>query len=95
MIECFDNINSIDKYVYHYTTLEKGLEYILKNMELRLSPLSEVIDPAEYKILHPFFPGFDDREADEDSEVLKKIHEIRHYFDKFRNNHKVLCFSLD
>jgi len=95
MMECFDNINSIDKYVYHYTTLEKGLEYILKDMCLRLSPLSEVNDPAEYKILHPFFPGFDDYVTNENSEVLEKIHEIRHYFDNFRNNHKVLCFSRD
>ncbi len=96
MNECFDNhIKSVDQYVYHYTTLEKGLECILKDMKLRLSPLSEVNDPREYQILHPYFPAFDNHTVVENSEPLKKIHEIRDYFDKFRNNHKVICFSRD
>lgn len=96
MNNCFDNnIKSVDQYVYHYTTLEIGLEYILKDMKLRLSPLSEVNDPREYQILHPYFPGFDNHTADVNSEPLKKILEIRNYFDKFRSNHKVICFSRD
>jgi hypothetical protein len=96
MSECFNNnINSVDQYIYHYTTLQKGLEYILKDMKLRLSPLSEVNDPREYQILHPYFPDFDNYAEDDNSEPLQKIYEIRDYFNKFRNNHKVLCFSRD
>lgn len=97
MKECFDNshIQSVDQYIYHYTSLQKGLEHILKDMKLRLSPLSEVNDPREYQILHPYFPDTDSNKEEENQEYLNKIHEIRDYFDKFRNNHKVLCFSRD
>ncbi len=45
------DVNNIDsnKYIYHYTSLNTGLEAILKNGTIRLSPFSKVNDPKESK----------------------------------------------
>ena len=41
-------LKDIEKYVYHYTTIEKALEYILDSGKIRVSPFCMVNDPMEY-----------------------------------------------
>lgn len=36
-----------DKYLYHYTSMDKGIHYIINSGKLRFSPLCEVNDPLE------------------------------------------------
>ena len=48
MIEYNDN-RIKDDYLYHYTSMNKAFEYILKNMSLRFSPFVNVNDPKESK----------------------------------------------
>jgi len=54
------------QWLYHYTTLETALVYILPSRRLRLSPFSKMRDPREYK---QWFPGaagyYEDKSEDE------------------------------
>jgi len=78
---------SNDKYLFHYTSVETLLDYILSGQTLRLSPMSELNDPKESKFsVSTFFGG-------------KGIDAIRTLQDQWRSFHhsrvKATCFSCD
>lgn len=44
-----DLFNSHNKYIFHYTTLDTALRYILRTRQLRLGPYANTNDPRESK----------------------------------------------
>lgn len=72
-------------YLYHFTTCETALEYILKDMQLRLSPTEKLNDPKETELS---FELADTEEDPSDKELLK-------LFKFFKKNVKVACFCID
>lgn len=83
VVEGFD----LDKYLYHYTTMETALNGILHFKTLRFSPFANVNDPMESDriILGLFGPG-------PHEEVLDSFPLVDSFF---RDQMKTLCFSLD
>jgi len=80
-----------DKYLYHYTSLEVGLEHILESGKLRLSPFKNVNDPYEYKVNAElvFVYSGPTKECIEFTKYEKILNKI------ITENCKVACFSLD
>ena len=77
-----------DKYLYHFTTAEKALCYILPSLELKLSSISHTNDPKENKL----FGAWDIFEHVPDFQYIK----LDKPFTEFINNKcKVACFSHD
>lgn len=75
-----------NKYLYHYTSIEKAFK-ILYYEKLRFSPITSTNDIFEQKaklLLKTY-----------DSDTYKKISYIRNYFDEQRNRVRILCFSQD
>jgi len=76
------------KYIYHFTTVEMALLYILPSLDLKLSPYLNTNDPKENQTF-----GFESifENCDDFSKVkLKKA------FKEFLNNYcKLICFSTD
>lgn len=81
-------LNKIDrnKYLYHYTSIEKAFK-ILYYKKLRFSPITSTNDIFEQKAKLLF--------NNYDSDTHKKITKIRNYFDEQRNRVRILCFSQD
>ena len=76
-----------DKYLYHYTSMDTAINYILYNKTLRFNPLANVNDPMESD---PNYWAFSNLEKGDKSKV---IHD--QVSDYFKNRTKVVCFSLD
>lgn len=91
--EFFDVLEANDKYIYHYTTFEVGLKYILPDLKLRLSPFTKVNDPRESKSLMLKIPDIDDYVGKAD--CLEEATDISLYLKSFQEKHKVLCFARD
>lgn len=87
------NYNNIENNsIFHYTTLQKGLELILPTKKLRINPIVKTNDPRENKTfgfsgINP--PFSKDNFIQEQREWNKEISS------RLRNNTKVLCFSTD
>ncbi len=85
-----DNNIDCNKYLYHYTSLSTGMEHILNNGTLRLSPFSKVNDPKESKerfiviryssVMRPF---------SENEKIRNRANKI------LMNCSKAICFSCD
>ncbi len=81
--------------IYHYTSIETAIKYILRNEELRLSPRLNSIDPFEKK---SFSIGRMSRQMDKDKfEELIKKHEnyaenLESQIELKVKNAKQLCF---
>jgi len=91
--QILDN-KSEGKYLYHYTSLETAVEYILPKMEMRLSPIFLVNDPIEYttNVDMVFITSYKDY-ANTD---LDMYNNIENELIEFKNKKvKVLCFSQD
>jgi Protein of unknown function (DUF2971) len=54
------------EWLFHYTTLETALVYVLSTRRLRLSPFSRMRDPREYQRWWPSAAGFISDDAPED-----------------------------
>jgi len=44
--------DKFDEYLYHYTSLETALEYILPSEKIRLSSFDKCNNPLEYKMIN-------------------------------------------
>jgi hypothetical protein len=77
-----------DKYIYHFTTVEKALLYILPSLKLKLSPYLNTNDPKENKTFGfwNIFENCNDFKRDEIEKAFKIFLE---------NYCKLICFSLD
>jgi len=94
-INVFESIERVDQYIYHYTSLQKGLEYILPDMKLRLSPLTDVNDPRESKNLILQIPDLCDYKDEEDDKPLDAATYTTIFLKQLQKEHKILCFSRD
>jgi hypothetical protein len=86
-----NQLDSSEKYVYHYTKVDTALNYILKMGKLRLNSFSKVNDPRESKnwsIITTVSPSSDLnlQEWDALSDVVS---------DALKRNVKLVCFSKD
>src|SRR6056297_1987198 len=84
------------KYLYHYTKLSTGLEYILSDMKLKMSYMKEMSDPNENQKLYP--------RLYKSSNLKSKDYNIEGEFlfdtsykinKKIREKSKILCFTLN
>jgi len=84
------------KYLYHYTKLSTGLEYILSDMKLKMSSMKELSDPYENQKLYP--------RLYKSSNLKSKDYNIEGEFlfdtsykinKKIREKSKILCFTLN
>lgn len=91
----FEQIDKVDQYIYHYTSLQKGLEYILPTMKLRLSPLKHTNDPRESKHLVLSIPDIDNYIEGKDEETLDAATDTTKFLKLLQREHKVVCFSRD
>ncbi len=82
------DINDYDKFIYHFTTAEKALLYILPNLRLKLSPYPNTNDPKENKSF-----AFDDLYKKVDD--FKKAEVQRSFELVLKEYCKVICFSAD
>lgn len=83
--------NNSKQYIYHYTTADTAINFILKNGNLRLSPYTNTNDPKETK--NWFFSAGtnENRPLDKySSEYLSKIMNPT-----LKECTRVLCFSKD
>ncbi len=91
---CLFGYSFSDKYLYHYTTMEKLLMYILPHKQLRLSSLSKTNDPHEISSRH--FNLIDDLNLSNDGESFDNfIPDQEHFSNALKNNIIVLCFAQD
>lgn len=86
--ELLKNKNT-DKFLYHYTSIETGLEHILESGQLMFSPLKNVNDPYEYKIDADLMYFKNSEETPNFNEYKKRFNEIA------TEDIKVACFSID
>lgn len=73
--------------IYHYTTSEKALSYILMRMKLRLSPRSQSSDPIE-NTEHFFSYSISNQELGLPDDAVRLTNEAK----KMLRNTKQLCF---
>ncbi|PQP80733.1 hypothetical protein C0Q44_26255 [Paenibacillus sp. PCH8] len=84
-----NNISDPNKYLYHYTTSNTALQYILANAELRFSPLNKTNDPKE-SIDWEFNYRLDSNNRDADFPPIADL-----FKDKLQHHCKVVCFTRD
>ena len=88
-----NNIPSLfkdDDIIYHYTTSETALNYILKNQKLRLSPRKNAIDPIENKDnWYSYSDGGYERSS---LEIQNNAYEVKDMFKKRFAKTKQVCF---
>lgn len=75
------------KYVYHFTTAETALLYILPNLQLKFSSPSKTNDPSENKGFGYYYIFRD--------LLFKEIEGRKLFRDYIENNIKLICFSKD
>jgi len=78
-------------YLYHYTTCDTALNFILKNKTLQLNPFRKVNDPRESKSwdISPFVRDGLNLKPDQYDAISEEVSEI------LKANAKLLCFSRD
>lgn len=78
-------------WLYHYTTLETALVYVLSTLKLRLGPFSDMRDPREYKRWWMSAVGYgDDMEA-----FSKQYGEAEERVNALRQQFKLVAFTTD
>lgn len=90
-------LNSIekDKYLYHYTSMEKACS-ILFNNELWFSNLCSTNDAFEQRVKISFSSLKENcKTALQSQEMAKKIADVRNYMENIRSRIQLLCFSRD
>lgn len=75
------------KYLYHYTTMDTAINYVLRNRTLRFNSLANVNDPME---ADPSRWAFSSSEGNRNDDVVHA-----RLKDHFQNRSKVVCFSRD
>lgn len=78
-----------DKYLYHYTRKETAIERILPNMQLLLSPFTEMADPRESKNWVFNFPGSKGLDTWENLKLQNEVNEA------IRKQCYALCLTRD
>ena len=76
-----------ERYLYHYTSMDTAINYILINKTLRFNPLANVNDPMESD---PNYWAFRNSENSSQKNTIRD-----RLFDHFKNRTKVVCFSRD
>lgn len=79
-----------DDIVYHYTTTETALNYILKDKKLRLSPRKNSIDPIENK--DDWYSYSDGGYETSSPNVKDKAYKVKDMFKKRFAKTKQVCF---
>src|SRR5258705_1799425 len=82
-------IESADRYLYHYTTADTAIKYILESGTLRMSPFTTVNDPWEAK--HWFAEAV--LNSGEDRTALDFM--VRTASPALKGESKLLCFTRD
>ena len=75
------------KYLYHYTSMDKAINYILQNRTLLFNPLANVNDPMESNPNRWVYSNWD--KGDKSEAIRGRLS------DYFKNRIKVVCFSRD
>ncbi len=78
-----------NRYLYHYTSYETAMDYILPDMRWRLNQAANLNDPKEAEVDEWMVPYANTVDRDQ---VEAQIKEITDYF---RFNVKIACFSKD
>ena len=80
-----------NKYLYHYTSCDTALNYILENRTLMFNSFSNVNDPRESKSwdISPFVREGLNLSMDELTSISRKASDI------LKKNAKLICFSRD
>lgn len=88
----FGDISNTEKWVYHYTTKETALEYILSSGKIRLNLFKNLNDPRESKDFHfgMSTSSKDDKEIDNCWDELQKKGTAY-----IKNHCKILCMVKD
>lgn len=89
-------LESTEKYLYHYTSRKVGLENILGEMKIRFSPYANTNDPKESNRFS--FWGYDPSsiKSEDGFEALNEIVAAEmYYYNQLQKNTKLLCFSQD
>jgi len=77
------------KYIYHYTTLEIALKYILPNRELRLGEYSKTNDPKENKEFWFGINNFNENDKCDALSIMKNVSKT------LQENTKMISFTKD
>ena len=87
-----------ERYLYHYTSVENALIYILPQKRLRFSPLNKTNDPQEASAHYFSLRTPEDERIAGSEEELNKLTDLifsDEFSDLLRKNIRVLCFSQD
>jgi hypothetical protein len=87
----FQHLKDEDKYLYHYTSIDKATDFILKDKTLMFNSLRGTNDPKEFKNWKFDFHIGDQTAPSYDESV--KLWEI--ISEEVKSKCKVLCFSKD
>lgn len=96
-IKAWRPLNQIekDKYLYHYTSMEKAFSILYSN-ELWFSNINDTNDVFEQKVKISFSEIKNNCKTHKDyKDALDKINIVRNYMDDVREKIKLLCFSRD
>jgi hypothetical protein len=79
--------------LFHYTTLDTAVRYILPDTQLRMSPFSSMRDPREYQRWRPAAGGYmgDDARLELDDHVG----EIEDTVNALKDRFKLLALTMD
>ncbi len=79
-------VRNPDEFLFHYTSMETFLGYLMPNLTIRFSPMSKVNDPKESR----FSPNFWGKS---DIKVMRNLSgQLKEFFE---DNVKIACFSRD
>jgi hypothetical protein len=81
-------------WLFHYTTLETALVFILPHLRLRLSPFSRMRDPREYKRWFPGAAGYMDERWLE-AELMRRWAQASERLNLLRDEFKLLSLTTD
>ncbi|MEC7642863.1 DUF2971 domain-containing protein [Idiomarina sp.] len=87
----FQFLKEHNKYLYHYTSVEKAVKFILKNRTLMFNSLRGTNDPKEYKNWKFDF-HIENNLSPTHEESIQLWHDVS---DEIKTKCKVLCFSKD
>lgn len=88
----FGSIKDINKWVYHYTSMDTAIQYILTQGTIRLSLFRDLNDPKESKD----FSFSMSTNSDEEAKIDYTLEEIQNVASNYVKSHcKVLCMVKD
>lgn len=99
----FRPVKDPEKYVYHYTSAQTAIDYILAEGNIKFNPFAETNDPREAKTwtfkIKDSLKIINKTDMPIKKEIIEKISKFnelnQEILDKIKKSYKLLCFTAD